>query len=75
MRVVEVEYSAMAPERVAAKFTAYRELFRTNTKDSDPALADQDPADRTVYWWRRPWPGRTGPGTGRSPWSSPVPDR
>ncbi|GAA1249349.1 hypothetical protein GCM10009665_45210 [Kitasatospora nipponensis] len=53
----------MAPERVAAKFTAYRELFRTKVKSTDPALAEQDPADRTVHWWRRTHPGpHTRPG-------------
>ncbi|WP_195911421.1 replication-relaxation family protein [Streptomyces kaniharaensis] len=60
--MVEVDRSTMAPERVAAKFTAYRELFRTKVRDNDPALADQEPADRTVHWWRRTWPGHTRPG-------------
>ncbi|WP_344469056.1 replication-relaxation family protein [Kitasatospora kazusensis] len=55
--MVEVDRSTMSPERVAAKFTAYRELFRTKVRDSDPALADREPADRTVHWWRRTWPG------------------
>ncbi|MFD0344879.1 hypothetical protein ACFQ0M_00010 [Kitasatospora aburaviensis] len=61
--MVEVDRSTMAPERVAAKFTAYRELFRTKVKSTDPALAEQDPADRTVHWWRRTYPGpHTRPG-------------
>ncbi|TYC68804.1 hypothetical protein [Streptomyces sp. CB01881] len=55
--MVEVDRSTMAIERLAAKFTAYRELFRTKVRDNDPALADGEPADRTVYWWRRTWPG------------------
>ncbi|MGA5823927.1 replication-relaxation family protein [Kitasatospora sp. NPDC094028] len=55
--MVEVDRSTMAPQRVAAKFTAYRELFRTKVRDNDPALADREPADRTVLWWRRAWPG------------------
>ncbi|MFF2148637.1 replication-relaxation family protein [Kitasatospora sp. NPDC058190] len=57
--MVEVDRSTMAPERVAAKFTAYRELFRTKVRDNDPALADEEPADRTVHWWRRAYPGHT----------------
>ncbi|MER6366616.1 hypothetical protein [Kitasatospora sp. NPDC001527] len=52
----------MAPADVAAKFTAYRELFRTKVRDNDPALADQEPADRMVHWWRRTWPGHARPG-------------
>ncbi|WP_354645237.1 replication-relaxation family protein [Kitasatospora camelliae] len=60
--MVEVDRSTMAPERVAAKFTAYRELFRTKVKSTDPALADEEPADRMVHWWRRTWPGHTRPG-------------
>ncbi|MET8704333.1 replication-relaxation family protein [Kitasatospora sp. NPDC004723] len=61
--MVEVDRSTMAPERVAAKFTAYRELFRTKVKSTDPALADREPADRMVHWWRQAWPGRhTRPG-------------
>jgi len=61
--MVEVDRSTMAVERVAAKFTAYRELFRTKVRDNDPALADKDAADRTVHWWRRTWPGpHTRPG-------------
>ncbi|MFJ6385919.1 replication-relaxation family protein [Kitasatospora sp. NPDC092039] len=60
--MVEVDRSTMAPERVAAKFTAYRELFRTKVKSTDPAPAEQEPADRTVHWWRRTWPGHTRPG-------------
>ncbi|BFV61174.1 hypothetical protein KCMC57_up62780 [Kitasatospora sp. CMC57] len=60
--MVEVDRSIMSPERVAAKFTAYRELFRTKVKSTDPALADGELADRTVHWWRRTWPGHTRPG-------------
>ncbi|WP_441248306.1 replication-relaxation family protein [Kitasatospora sp. McL0602] len=44
--MVEVDRSTMSPERVAAKFTAYRELFRTKVKSTDPALATEDPTDR-----------------------------
>ncbi|MFE7529524.1 replication-relaxation family protein [Kitasatospora sp. NPDC057542] len=51
--MVEVDRSTMAPARVAAKFTAYRELFHVKVRDNDPALAGEEPADRTVYWWRR----------------------
>ncbi|MFE5586938.1 replication-relaxation family protein [Kitasatospora sp. NPDC056531] len=60
--MVEVDRSTMAPADVAAKFPRYRELFRTKVRDNDPALADQEPADRTVHWWRRTWPGHTRPG-------------
>ncbi len=60
--MVEVDRSTMSPERVARKFTAYRELFRTKVKNNDPALADEEPADRMVHWWRRDWPGHTRPG-------------
>ncbi|MET8630562.1 replication-relaxation family protein [Kitasatospora sp. NPDC004669] len=60
--MVEVDRSIMAPARVAAKFTAYRELFRTKVRDNDPALADEEPADRTVHWWRRACPGHTRAG-------------
>ncbi|MER5641103.1 replication-relaxation family protein [Kitasatospora sp. NPDC002227] len=75
--MVEVDRSTMSPKRVAAKFTAYRELFRTKVKSTDPAPADEDPADRLVHWWRRTWPGHTppGPDARRSPWWSPTPDR
>lgn len=38
------------------------ELFRTKVRDNDPALADREPADRTVHWWRRTWPGHTRAG-------------
>ncbi|WP_159028405.1 hypothetical protein [Kitasatospora sp. MY 5-36] len=31
-------------------------------KSTDPALADEEPADRTVHWWRRTWPGHSRPG-------------
>ncbi|MFJ5122993.1 replication-relaxation family protein, partial [Kitasatospora sp. NPDC088548] len=60
--MVEVDRSTMSPERVAAKFPRYRELFRTKVKSTDPALADEEPADRMVHWWRRTWPGHTRPG-------------
>ncbi|MGW6914707.1 hypothetical protein ACWGB8_12960 [Kitasatospora sp. NPDC054939] len=60
--MVEVDRSTMSPERVAQKFTAYRELFRVKVKDNDPALADEDAADRMVHWWRRTWPGHTREG-------------
>ncbi|WP_380282520.1 hypothetical protein [Kitasatospora purpeofusca] len=60
--MVEVDRSTMSPERVAAKFTVYRELFRTKVKSTDPTLADQEPADRMVHWWRRTWLGHTRPG-------------
>ncbi|MGW4898102.1 hypothetical protein ACWEQL_38515 [Kitasatospora sp. NPDC004240] len=60
--MVEVDRSTMSPERVAAKFTAYRELFRTKVRSTDPALADEEPADRMVHWWCRAWPGHTRPG-------------
>ncbi|WP_302180900.1 hypothetical protein [Streptomyces sp. AC512_CC834] len=40
----------MAPERVAAKFPQYRELFRTEVRDNDSVLADREPADRMVHW-------------------------
>ncbi|MEV7189896.1 hypothetical protein [Kitasatospora sp. NPDC093102] len=46
---------------MAAKFTAYRELFRTKLRHNDPALADEEPADSMVHWWRRAWPGHTRP--------------
>ncbi|MBP0454053.1 replication-relaxation family protein [Kitasatospora sp. RG8] len=55
--MVEVDRSTMAPAGVAAKFPRYRELFRTKVRDNDPALASQEPADRTVHWWRRAYPG------------------
>ncbi|MEU4863018.1 hypothetical protein ACIG0C_35645 [Kitasatospora aureofaciens] len=60
--MVEVNRSTMAPADVAAKFPRYRELFRTRVRDNDPALADREPADRTVHWWRRTWPGHTRAG-------------
>lgn len=60
--MVEVDRSTMTPADVAAKFPRYRELFRTKVRDNDPALADREPADRTVHWWRRTWPGHTRPG-------------
>ncbi|GAA2279404.1 MULTISPECIES: hypothetical protein [Kitasatospora] len=40
--MVEVDRFGMAPARVAAKFTFYRELFRTKVCDSD--------ADRAPFW-------------------------
>ncbi|MGW2402471.1 replication-relaxation family protein [Kitasatospora sp. NPDC001664] len=60
--MVEVDRSTMSPERVAAKFTAYRELFCTKVKSTDPALADEDLEDRLVHWWRRAWPDHDRPG-------------
>uniref|UniRef100_UPI0004C991AA replication-relaxation family protein n=1 Tax=Kitasatospora aureofaciens TaxID=1894 RepID=UPI0004C991AA len=48
--MVEVDRVTMAPADVAAKFPRYRELFRTRVRDNDPALADREPADRTVHW-------------------------
>ncbi|MGW2402768.1 replication-relaxation family protein [Kitasatospora sp. NPDC001664] len=60
--MVEVDRSTMSTERLARKFTAYRELFRTKVKSNDPALADEEPADRMVHWWLRDWPGHTRPG-------------
>ncbi len=60
--MVEVDRSTMSTERLARKFTAYRELFRTKVKSNDPALADEEPADRMVHWWLRDWPGHTQPG-------------
>ncbi|MFJ3221596.1 replication-relaxation family protein [Kitasatospora sp. NPDC086801] len=60
--MVEVDRSTMAPERVAAKFPRYRELFRTKVRGNDPALYDREPADRRVHWWRRTWPGHTRAG-------------
>ncbi|MFE5584129.1 replication-relaxation family protein [Kitasatospora sp. NPDC056531] len=65
---VEVDRSTMAPGRVAAKFTAYRELFRVKVRDNDPARSGEESADRTVHWWRRAYPGRTRHhGPGRNP--------
>ncbi|MGW2376575.1 replication-relaxation family protein [Kitasatospora sp. NPDC001683] len=60
--MVEVDRSTMALERVAAKFTAYRELFRVKVRDNDPARSEEEPADRTVHWWRRAYPGHTRAG-------------
>ncbi|MFD9598405.1 replication-relaxation family protein [Kitasatospora sp. NPDC059973] len=60
--MVEVDRSTLSTERLAGKFTAYRELFRTKVKSNDPALADEEPADRMVHWWLRDWPGHTRPG-------------
>ncbi|MFJ2864090.1 hypothetical protein [Kitasatospora sp. NPDC087314] len=31
-------------------------------RDNDPALAGEEPADRTVLWWRRAYPGHTRAG-------------
>ncbi|MEU6973852.1 replication-relaxation family protein [Kitasatospora aureofaciens] len=47
--MVEVDRSTMAPADVAAKFPRYRELIRTRVRDNDPALAEKEPADRTVH--------------------------
>ncbi|MER7584348.1 replication-relaxation family protein [Kitasatospora sp. NPDC097691] len=60
--MVEVDRSTMAPADVAAKFPRYRELFRTKVKSTDPALDDREPAERTVHWWCRTWPGHTRAG-------------
>lgn len=60
--MVEVDRSTMSTERLAAKFFAYRELFRTKVKSNDPALADEELEDRMVHWWRRDWPAHTRPG-------------
>ncbi|MFJ1758651.1 replication-relaxation family protein [Kitasatospora sp. NPDC088134] len=60
--MVEVDRSTMAPAAVAAKFPRYRELFRTRVRDNDPARSHHEPADRTVHWWRRTWPGHSRPG-------------
>ncbi|MFF7590316.1 replication-relaxation family protein [Kitasatospora purpeofusca] len=65
--MVEVDRSTMSSARVAAKFTAYRELFRTKSRDNDPALAAQESADRTASGW----PGGTGP----RPADAAFPDR
>ncbi|MFE5587622.1 hypothetical protein [Kitasatospora sp. NPDC056531] len=60
--MVEVDRSTMAPPRVAAKFTAYRELFRVKVRDNDPARSGEEPADRTVHRWHRAYPGHTRAG-------------
>ncbi len=60
--MVEVDRSTMAPARVAAKFASYRELFRTRTRDNDPALAEAEASERMVHWWRRAYPGHTREG-------------
>nr|WP_268267674.1 replication-relaxation family protein [Streptomyces kaniharaensis] len=54
--MVEVDRSTMAVERVAAKFSRYRELCRTRVRDNDPARSGQEPADRMVHGWRCTWP-------------------
>ncbi|MFE4973570.1 hypothetical protein ACFRAR_15825 [Kitasatospora sp. NPDC056651] len=59
---VEVDRSTMTPAGVAAKFTAYRELFRTKVRANDPARSREESADRTVHGWRRTWPGHTRAG-------------
>ncbi|MFB7668950.1 replication-relaxation family protein [Kitasatospora sp. NPDC056138] len=65
--MVEVDRSTMAPPRVAAKFTAYRELFRTKVRDNAPALAGEEPADRTAPGLPGPLPRPAGcPGRHRS---------
>ncbi|MDH6145276.1 hypothetical protein P3T35_007331 [Kitasatospora sp. GP30] len=60
--MVEVDRSTMALTLVAAKFAAYRELFRVKVRDNDPARSGEEPADRTVHWWRRAYPGHTRAG-------------
>ncbi len=60
--MVEVDRSTMSTERVAAKFTAYRELFRTKVKSTNPPPTGEEPADRMVHWWRRTWPDHTREG-------------
>ncbi|WP_051969660.1 replication-relaxation family protein [Kitasatospora azatica] len=60
--MVEVDRSTMAPARVAAKLTAYRELFRVKVRDNDPARFGEEPADRTVHWWRSAYPGHSHAG-------------
>ncbi|WP_331729969.1 replication-relaxation family protein [Kitasatospora sp. NBC_00070] len=60
--MVEADRSTMSPERVAAKFTAYRELFRAKVRSTDPVLAYEEPEDRMVHWWRRTWPDHDRPG-------------
>ncbi|MFH8381613.1 hypothetical protein ACH4E7_11795 [Kitasatospora sp. NPDC018058] len=55
--MAEVDRSTMAPADVTAKSPRYRELFRTKDRDNDPVLADEEPADRAVHWWRRAYPG------------------
>ncbi|MFK0192818.1 DUF6234 family protein [Kitasatospora sp. NPDC090308] len=42
--MVEVDRSTMSSAWVAAKFAGYRELFRTRTRDNDPALAGETAA-------------------------------
>ncbi|RAJ38328.1 hypothetical protein K353_04262 [Kitasatospora sp. SolWspMP-SS2h] len=42
---------------MAAKFAAYRELFRAKTRDNDPALTEASAAGRMTHWWRRAYPG------------------
>ncbi|GAA2800603.1 hypothetical protein [Kitasatospora aburaviensis] len=42
--------------------TGRNTAFCTRVRDNDPALADREPADRAVYWWRRTWPGHTRAG-------------
>ncbi|MFJ9448432.1 hypothetical protein ACIRRH_42525 [Kitasatospora sp. NPDC101235] len=79
----EVDRSTMAPARVAAKFTAYRELFRVKVRDNDPARVGEESAERMVHWWRRACPGHTcaryphrrplGPSSGAAGSDGPFP--
>ncbi|MCC9312342.1 replication-relaxation family protein [Kitasatospora sp. RB6PN24] len=41
--MVEVDRSTMSPQRVAAKFTAYRELFRTKVEEHRPRAGRAGP--------------------------------
>ncbi|MFF0388195.1 hypothetical protein ACFYS8_05795 [Kitasatospora sp. NPDC004615] len=50
--MVEADRSTLAPADVAAEFPRYREPFRTEVRDNDPARSGEEPADRTVHWWR-----------------------
>ncbi|MEU3568798.1 hypothetical protein AB0E96_10295 [Kitasatospora sp. NPDC036755] len=59
--MAEVDRSTVSLRGLAAKLSAYRELFRVKAKDSDPVLAGKNPADQMVHWWRRTWPGHTRP--------------
>ncbi|AUY53782.1 hypothetical protein [Streptomyces sp. CB01881] len=60
--MVKVDRPTMAQARVAAKFAAYRELFRVRVRDNDPARSGEEAAERTVHWWRRACPGLTRAG-------------
>ncbi|MFJ9843648.1 replication-relaxation family protein [Kitasatospora sp. NPDC101155] len=59
--MVEVDRSTMAPARVAVKFTAYRELFRTRVRDSDPARSGEERADRRCTGGAVPTPATPAP--------------